>query len=308
MIYLAVILTALSAGLLVYVGIDLFFADERQVRRVLKQVSSYEAGQAASAEPLLLPMYDRLIAPVVIRFGRMMRSAGMAEYRNGLAASIVHAGQPGDIDVDRLLGIKALLTLLSGLVFLPLAFVALGRNDSLMALVYFAIVPLSFFLPDLWVSQLASRRRLAIRKSLPDMLDMLTISVEAGLGFDAALVKLVRKSEGPLQQEFGRMLQEIQAGVARKDAMRHLAERCDTPEVKTFATAIIQADVFGVAISHILKTQAAEMRLRRRQNAEEQAQKAPVKLVFPVILCIMPATLIVVVGPAAISFVKLFGS
>jgi tight adherence protein C len=232
---------------------------------------------------------------------------GKNDYRASLAASLVHAGRPGNLDVERLLGIKVILTLVCCVVFLPMAFVALGQDDSLMALVYFAIVPLSFFLPDLWVSQVAGRRRLAIRKSLPDMLDMLTISVEAGLGFDAALVKLVRKSEGPLQQEFGRMLQEIQAGVARKDAMRHLAERCDTSEVKTFATAIIQADVFGVAISQILKTQAAEMRLRRRQNAEEQAQKAPVKLVFPVILCIMPATLIVVVGPAALSMIKMFG-
>jgi tight adherence protein C len=139
------------------------------------------------------------------------------------------------------------------------------------------------------------------------MLDMLTISVEAGLGFDQAMAKLVRNSTGPLAKEFARMLQEVQAGVERNQALRHMAQRADVSDLNAFITAIIQADVFGVSVSSVLRTQAKEMRLKRRQYAEEQAQKAPVKLVFPLILCILPATILVILGPAVVSIGRAFG-
>ncbi|MDO8987425.1 MAG: type II secretion system F family protein, partial [Coriobacteriia bacterium] len=141
----------------------------------------------------------------------------------------------------------------------------------------------------------------------PDMLDMLTISVEAGLGFDQAMAKLVRNTTGPLSEEFGRVLQEVQAGVKRTDAMRRLAQRTEVPELNGFIMAIVQADVFGISVSGVLRSQATEMRIKRRQYAEEAAQKAPVKLVFPLVICILPATLIVILGPAIISFVQVFG-
>ncbi len=137
---------------------------------------------------------------------------------------------------------------------------------------------------------------------------MLVVSVEAGLGFDAAVSKLVANTTGPLTQELGRMLSEVRAGAARRDALRQLAERTQVPELGTFVTAMVQADLFGISVGNVLRTQASEMRTKRRQQAEEMAQKAPVKLVFPLVLCILPATLLVVLGPAIISIATLFGA
>jgi len=164
-----------------------------------------------------------------------------------------------------------------------------------------------FFAPDLWLMQLRQKRHDAIRKALPDMLDMLTISVQAGLGFDMAMTKLVRNTSGPLSQEFARMLNEVQAGVSRRDAFRHLAARTDVPELEAFIVAMVQADVFGVSISGILHTQSFELRKKRRQHGEEVAQKAPVKMVFPIILCILPATMLVILGPAIVAIGRAFG-
>jgi tight adherence protein C len=140
------------------------------------------------------------------------------------------------------------------------------------------------------------------------MLDMLTIAVEAGLGFDAAVTKYVRNQSGPLAQEFAVALREVQAGMTRREALRALANRCDVAELSAFITAMVQADVFGVSVGSVLRTQSREMRVKRRQRAEEIAQKAPAKMVFPLILCILPATLIVLMAPAILSIIRLFGS
>jgi tight adherence protein C len=152
----------------------------------------------------------------------------------------------------------------------------------------------------LWLRSRVASRQKTIARELPDMLDMLTISVEAGMGFDSALAKLVKNSRGPLAEEFGRVLQEVQAGASRKEGLRHLAERIDVPELRSFVASIVQADMFGVSIASVLRTQATELRLRRRQRAEEDAQRAPVKMVFPLIFCILPATMIVILGPAVV--------
>lgn len=133
---------------------------------------------------------------------------------------------------------------------------------------------------------------------------MLTISVEAGLGFDQAIAKIVQMSRGPLAEEFARMLQEIQAGASRSDALKRMTTRTEVQELNTFATAIVQAEQLGIPIANVLRVQSKEMRLVRRQHAEEQAQKTPVKIVFPLVLCILPATLIVILGPAVLSIAQ----
>jgi Flp pilus assembly protein TadB len=165
---------------------------------------------------------------------------------------------------------------------------------------------LMFFAPDLWLSHRVQKYQDEIVRNLPDMLDMLTISVEAGLGFDAALAKLVCNTDGALAREFGRALQDVQAGSSRKEALRDLAERVQVSELAAFTAAITQADMFGISIAHVLHTQAGELRLRRRQRAEELAQKAPVKMVIPLVACILPATIIVILGPAAVKIAGMF--
>ena len=157
-----------------------------------------------------------------------------------------------------------------------------------------------YLLPDLLLSNAATNRQKRIRLELPDTLDQMTIGVEAGLGFEAAMARAGRSGDGPLAEELVRTLQEVQAGMSRADAMRGLAERNDVAELRQFVLAVRQAETYGIPIAQVLRAQAAELRVKRRQRAEEQAMKLPVKVIFPLVLCILPAIFVVVLGPAAI--------
>jgi tight adherence protein C len=161
-------------------------------------------------------------------------------------------------------------------------------------------VPATAFLPKLWLTNRVEARQQAIRLALPDTLDLLTIAVEAGLGFDAALSRVVRAIPGPLTDELYRMLQELKIGIPRAKALRNLAERTDIPDLDQFITAVAQADTFGISVGRVLRVQAHQLRQKRSQVAEERAAKTPVKLLFPLLLCIFPALFTVLVGPAAI--------
>ena len=157
-----------------------------------------------------------------------------------------------------------------------------------------------FILPDSILSSRVEDRKKEVLRTLSDTLDLLTISVEAGLSLNAAMAQVVKNVPGVLSSEFARMLQEIQLGVPRSEAFRHLADRTDVEELNGFALAMIQADIFGVSISSVLRTQAQQLRIKRRQAIEAKAQQTPVKMVFPLVLCILPALFIVIVGPGAI--------
>ena len=157
-----------------------------------------------------------------------------------------------------------------------------------------------FILPDSILSSRVEDRKKEVLRTLSDTLDLLTISVEAGLSLNAAMAQVVKNVPGVLSSEFARMLQEIQLGVPRSEAFRHLADRTDVEELNAFALAMIQADIFGVSISSVLRTQAQQLRIKRRQAIEAKAQQTPVKMVFPLVLCILPALFIVIVGPGAI--------
>ena len=168
------------------------------------------------------------------------------------------------------------------------------------------LTAVGFFGPDGILDSKVTARQKEIRKSLPDMLDLLTISVEAGLSLNAALGQVVQTVPGTLSMETARMLQEIQLGVSRSDAFRHLAERTDVDELNGFVLAMIQADIFGVSISNVLRAQSKDLRVKRRQRAQEQAQQTPVKMTFPLILCILPSLFVVIVGPGAIRILEQF--
>lgn len=206
------------------------------------------------------------------------------------------AGNPEGWTADRLLTLKGL-----GLITLGSIGALFGLHDLALLVVGAAVgAAAGFFLPDVLVYNAGLKRQQVIPLALPDSLDLLTICVEAGLGFDAALAQVARNTTGPLAAEFARVLQEMQFGKSRTEAMRAMAERCPVPELRSFVSALIQSNELGIPVGDILREQAKEMRVRRRQRAEAAAQKVPVKITFPLILCLFPALLVVVMGPGII--------
>jgi tight adherence protein C len=235
-----------------------------------------------------------------------LRALALRMSPTGIAAKLQHrldlAGNPDRWNPDRILAVKGL-----GLVVLAAFGMLLGSASPLRLVIFAAIGGAAgFFLPDLLLYNAGQKRQLQIRAELPDAMDMLTICVEAGLGFDAALAQVARNSSGPLAAELARALQEMQIGKNRTEALRSMAGRTTAPELRAFASALVQAGELGISVASVLREQAKEMRLRRRQWAEEQAQKVPVKILFPLLFCLFPALFVVIMGPAAITISHLF--
>ncbi len=296
----------LGVAIGIYALLDLVFSEDKRVSRRLKGLTEYEVQQAKQSEPMLRSFRERAIMPFVGGIVNGARALWPKRYFASLSDKLDRAGYPRGVRIDRLVAAKSVLA--SALVLLTVA-AGITGSWQLGATVFVMVLAglLGFFAPDIWVDGQISRRQNAIVRQLPDTLDLLTISVEAGLGFDAALARIVKAFSGPLSEEFGRVLHVVQSGASRKEALRGFAERADVPEIHSFVASIVQADQFGVSISQVLRTQAGEMRLVRRQRAEELAQKAPVKMAIPLILCILPATMIVILGPAVIRIGGLFG-
>jgi tight adherence protein C len=249
-----------------------------------------------------LPLGERLLTP----FYGGMRGLALRLSPSGTAARLNRmldfAGNPPLWTVERLLGVKGAALLLLGVVGLLFG----GGPTPTGLLAAAGAAAGGFFLPDLLVYNLGLKRQDELRRGLADALDMLTVCVEAGQGFDAALMQVSRAVTGPVAGEFARVLQEVQIGKPRGEAFSGLSQRTNVPEVKTFVTALVQADRLGLPIGSVLREQAQQMRLVRRQRASEQAQKVTVKILFPLLFCIFPALMIVVIGPGMIRLMGAF--
>lgn len=255
--------------------------------------------EALRDETLARPVSERTIAPIVVAVGRGLSRFTPVGWLKRTQKRLVFAGIPGGIDANAWAVIKLLgLAAGVGLFFVAITTLELTAGMTILVLAFSLI--LGFFGPDAWLTRKADDRRAQMLRALPDILDLLVISVEAGLGFDSALQRVVGTVPGPLSEEFFRMLQETRVGVTRRDAMRHLMDRTDLDELRSFILSMMQAEAFGVTIARVLRVQADEMRVKRRQRAQEKAFAAPVKLVFPLVFCIFPALFIVLMGPAAI--------
>ena len=247
-----------------------------------------------------LPFTDRVIEPLRARalaIGRRVTGADAAER---IRRKLDTAGNPPGWTVDRVLSGKVICAV-AGLVVGVLVAVLLGTGFLIGALLTLAGLVVGFFAPNLYLYQRTYDRNERLQRELPDAIDLMTISVEAGLGFDAALQQVAIKTEGPLADEFMRLLREMQLGQGRPEALRGLAERCNVDDVRSFVSAVVQADGFGIPVAQVLRVQSSEMRIKRRQRAETKAQQVPVKITVPLIFFILPCLFIPVMGPAIIN-------
>lgn len=280
--------------------------ERRGVGRSLAAIRAMDEAPEVLRQELERPFSERVLVPL----GARLVSIGRKLSRADSAAKIRHrldvAGNPAGWDVDRVVGTKVLGLMVVG--GLALVFTLLSSTGLLKAVAITAGAGVfGYVLPNLLLYNAGQKRESNIRKSLADALDLLTISVEAGLAFDAAISRVARNTKGPLAQEFARVLQEMQIGVGRMQALRAMGERTSLAELRGFVTAMVQADAFGVPIGQVLRVQSKEMRDKRRQRAEEKAQQVPVKILFPLIFFILPTLFIVIMGPVAITMMDTFG-
>ena len=298
---LAVVGIGAAVGLVVFLlGMQ---ADERSVvRSSLRRLEGYEVENVRDQE-LLKPVRERAVTPALEKLTDIGRRFTPTGYVDKVRMKFVYAGEPSPDAVDRFLATQVLGVVIAVVV----ALFALFALEGLFrwAVVGFALL-LGILGPSATLNRKVQDRQHQLRVKLPDVLDLLTISVEAGLGFEQALDRTVAAVPGPLSEEFARMLGEVRAGSSRADAMRAMELRCNVPEVRSFVLAILQADTFGVSIGRVLRSQADEMRIKRRQIAQEQAQKAPVKMLIPMVFCIFPALFVIVLGPAVINIYNKF--
>ena len=301
---------ALVGALLLAVAAFGGFEDGRsQVARSLAAMGGLRAattGPVAAGD--LLPAWrQRVVTPVMASLARTGHRLSPAGQTTRIRRRLDLAGNPSGLDVDRVLALKMLGLVVGGAVGAALLLL-LGGGPLVVALGGVAGLLAGFGLPNVTLYQMSYNRTERLRADLPDSLDLLTISVEAGLSFDAALAEVARNTTGPLAGEFFRVLQEMQIGVGRGVAIRSMGERTDLVELRQFSTAMVQADTLGIPIAAVLRVQAREMRIKRSQRAEEQAQKVPVKILFPLIFCILPTLFLFILGPAVIIITRsLFG-
>ncbi len=248
------------------------------------------------------PLFERTLRPLVQRVSRFASRGDQGGLIARQDLKLERAGYPGGLRGADWMGVKLLSTLLFG-GGVALLMLATGRVQ--LALVFgLGGAALGYMIPEFWLGSRARKRSWEMVLQLPDALDLLTISVEAGLGFDAALAKVVEKMEGALVMEFRQALAEIRMGRSRKDALRDIVARADAQPISNFIGAIVQAEQLGVPIAKVLQIQSQQLRIERRQRAEEMAAKAPVKMLFPMVGCIFPTIFIVILGPAIVTVMK----
>jgi len=299
------VLALISLGGAIYMIGQLVTLPAEERRRFIKHVADYgNERQRRVLDVTQESLKTRVVTPIVERFAKVVLRINPKTTIDGVAYRLVSAGLSRRISPTTFLALKGIC---------PIVFALLGMllASSLSPLMTFAMVvglgALGFIGPDYVVNSKIRTRQERIRAQLPDALDLLAVSVEAGLGFDSAVSKLVDSLDGPLIDEFNLTLSEIRVGEARPEALRKLSERAGVAELSAFTRALIQADTLGISLGRILRVQAADARDRRQAMAEERAMKAPIKMLFPTVLFIFPSMFIVTIGPAFLSLTALFG-
>ena len=279
--------------------------EKRAVGRSLAAMEAMRGLPSEMTDELERPFSERVIEPFLGKFTKLGKRFTASDSAERIQHRLDIAGNPVGWTVDRVSGLKA-VGFAGALLFSIIVTMLLGTGLFLTLILCVGLSMVGFMAPNFYIYQKGHDRSEQMQKDLPDALDLMTISVEAGLAFDAALSRVAKSTEGPLAMEFARVLQEMNIGRGRTEAMRALGERTHIPELKSFVTAMVQADAFGIPIGQVLRIQSVEMRQKRRQRAEEKAQKVPVKILFPLMFCILPTLFIVVMGPGVITMMHSF--
>lgn len=290
---------------LIYLTLNAFVTVQGPVTMRLKALDDLADGRTDIDAELARPFAQRILSPLSGEMAGVIMRITPHSLRKLAAEKLLMAGGFGGLSADGLLLLSAFLAMGLPTViafFALLSQVPIDRVAGIAMLSFAVGASLPFFL----VNQKIKDRKKSIQKDLPDVLDILTVSVEAGLGFDGALAKLAEKMKGALVDEFNRVLQEIRMGVPRREALHAMGMRCDVPDLSIFTTSLVQADQLGVSIGNVLRVQSASMREKRRQRAKEMAMKAPVKMLIPMVLFIFPTIFVILLGPAAIQIFTTF--
>ena len=295
---LMAIVAALGFSVLI-AGVGMLVLDRLSLRAKLREIDDLYQLVGVRDQELMLPLVDRVSGPfqrILSRLGNRFTPSGYAE---GIRVLMLRAGRLDPTAPDRFMALRA-LTLLAAPVAGVLGWTITSSMGSLKFITAGLGVAACVILPSSKLNRAVEDREKLVRSQLPDILDLLVICMEAGLGFSAAVSRTVANVDGEMADEFGLALAEMRAGASRSTALKNLAERVQIPEVQSFVLAIRQADEFGISVSTVLRDQAEEMRVQRRQIAQEKAQKAPVKMLIPMVFCIFPPLFIIVIGPAGL--------
>lgn len=306
-------------GSMMFLGIALIFAalviviatlalspkDDLGVNRSIQVLEALTSAPKELTAELEAPFGDRVLLPLLARAQGLGRRLTPADANDRIHEKLELAGNPRGWTADRVSAGKV-VGFVAALILSLLLALAMGLSFLVTMVFVVGASVAGYMAPNLYLYQQAYNRADLLQRSLPDAIDLLTISVESGLGFDAAVAQVARNTEGPLAEEFSRMLQEMQIGRGRAEALRSMADRTNLPDLRSFVSAMVQADSFGIPISRVLRVQSSEIRVKKRQWAEEMAQKVPVKILIPLIFCILPCLFIAVLGPAGIQIMNSF--
>ena len=306
MLLLIAVLAFVIMVLFSFIFVGSYTAEREDVSLRLKALEgSREESVTVIDEEMSVSFKNRIATPFFNSISRFFSNFFPSKALTNLNRKLLNANGFYGLNAEQFLGLSLIMGIVLSVIIVDLMFITNRPTNKTITygLVTFAI---GLFLPYILLQQKITKRKIALQQELPDVLDLLTVSVEAGLGFDGALVKLSEKMKGQMVDEFNRMLQEIRIRVSRKDALRALAERCDVQDISLFTGALIQADQLGVSISKVLRIQSLDMREKRKQRAEEQGMKAPIKMLFPLVFFIFPTLLIVLLGPAFLQIIATF--
>jgi len=301
------LLPALAAVVILGIFVKMSLPNRNAVSIESRLTNFAERPRSLEELELEEPFYDRVVKPViagVTRFlGKLTPSQGMEKVRQ----QIILAGNPYNMGTSEFMGARTMaLVILGGVTFVLTIVMGAGPLQMLMFTAVGALT--GYVMPVFWLRQRVKKRQKIILKTLPDAIDLMTISVEAGLAFDGAMQRVADKWDNDLSHEFQRAISEMRVGKSKREALHELVLRTGVPDLSTFVASIIQADQLGVSIAKVLRIQSEQMRIRRRQRAEEQAHKAPILMMIPMVFLIFPATYIVILGPAVPKILAAFGS